>query len=205
MGQDVEEESADKLLGRQDHGLPSVSLFSISVGEGNETILEFPNAIVRDGNPMGIATKVIQNCFWTSERRLGVDDPFFFPELGDQSGKAALGHCATAGLTVKVHLPRGECFFEVVDKFTSKDPGHGPDREKISLPPPNPALSCKRKGSRWNYAMEMDVCPQDLVPCMENRSHANFTTQSMLGVPGEFLQSFGYALKQQVEDYFFIA
>ena len=53
--------------------------------------------------------------------------------------------------------------------------------------------------------MEVNVSPQYLIPCMEDCCKPDCTTQSMLGVSGEFLQGFGYTSEQQVEYDLFVA
>lgn len=53
--------------------------------------------------------------------------------------------------------------------------------------------------------MKVNVSSQNLIPCMKDRRKTDCAAQSMLGVSGEFLQGFGYALEEQVEYDLFIA
>jgi len=56
----MEQESPDKLRGMQSHYFILVSIRIISPEEGNLPILHFDDAVIADGNPVGISSKIVK-------------------------------------------------------------------------------------------------------------------------------------------------
>jgi hypothetical protein len=79
-GQDMEEEPADKLLGLEHHGLLAIMVRIISPEEGNLTVPDGEEAVIADGDSVGISTQVLQDPLGASEGRFAIDDPFFMVE-----------------------------------------------------------------------------------------------------------------------------
>jgi hypothetical protein len=81
--QDVEEKTAQKLLGAQLHGLVFVGVGVVLVREAYDAVAEVNEAPVADGDAVGVAAETFEHHFGTTEGRpfdsaqdrLGVDDP----------------------------------------------------------------------------------------------------------------------------------
>ena len=72
----MEQESPDKLRGMQSHYFILVSIRIISPEEGNLPILHFDDAVIADGNPVGISSKIVKEHLRAVEGRLCVHNPF---------------------------------------------------------------------------------------------------------------------------------
>ena len=77
----MEQEPADKLLGTYSHLLTFIIVSTISIPEGDQAVSAFHNTMVGNSNTMCITAKIVKHLFWTIERRFGIDNPIFFPEL----------------------------------------------------------------------------------------------------------------------------
>jgi len=75
--QDMHEEAPDKLESVDSHGFPSVVVFVIAPPEGDLIALDIKDAVVRNGDTMGITAEVLNDGGGRFERRLAINDPFF--------------------------------------------------------------------------------------------------------------------------------
>lgn len=89
VGEDVEEESPDELEGGQGHGSGVVSMFGVSVLEGDLISFETDDPAVGDGAAVGVSAEVSDDVLGTSEWGLAVDvpvDPVEAVEEGAEGG-----------------------------------------------------------------------------------------------------------------------
>ena len=75
IGQDVKQEAADEFLGVKGEGRFSVAILSISITQGDLTVLDRKDALVGQRHAVGIAAEVIEHGLWRTERLFGVDHP----------------------------------------------------------------------------------------------------------------------------------
>src|ERR1700689_4711202 len=74
-GQHMEQEAADELDCIKLHDAAAVAMSGVSPSEANLAVIETEESSVGDGNPMGIASQVLEHMLGSAERRLGVDHP----------------------------------------------------------------------------------------------------------------------------------
>ena len=55
VGQDVEQEAADKLLGLQSHRLFSIAVSSISIAQGDFCVFDLENTVIGERDAVGVA------------------------------------------------------------------------------------------------------------------------------------------------------
>jgi hypothetical protein len=115
----MEEESTDKLLGLEDHGLLAVVVRVISPAEGNLTVPDGEEAVIADGDSVGISTQVLQDPPGASERRFAVDHPFFMVERPDE-GFEVSGILEQAELAGKDQLPALKVLLDEAQELTSE-------------------------------------------------------------------------------------
>ena len=83
----VLKEAADEFLDGDGHQLGFAGIAIIFPLERDLTVLEGPQTAVGDGHAMGVAAEILQDVVWSSQRRLGVDHPFFMLERRQVAGK----------------------------------------------------------------------------------------------------------------------
>ena len=90
VGQDMDQEPADELVGGEAHHLLPVTVLDAVVlpakryGPG----LGADKAVVRYGDAVGVAAEIGQNRLGAAEGGLGIDHPFGFAERGQPGGEA---------------------------------------------------------------------------------------------------------------------
>jgi len=75
----MDQEAADELLGGEGHCLPAVVVPVIPPVEADLAVVHGHQAIVGDGNAVGIAPDVVENLLRPGERPLRVDNPIGLP------------------------------------------------------------------------------------------------------------------------------
>ena len=77
LGQDVEQEAPDELVGAERHDLLPFGTGAavVLVAEGHPGLVEVEEAAVRDGDAVGVAGEIGQHGLRSAEGALGIDDP----------------------------------------------------------------------------------------------------------------------------------
>ena len=88
-GQHVKQESAQELMSGNGHDLLLAAVGIVSPSERDAIVLESHEAMVGDGDTMGIAGQVVENMFGAAERRLGVDHPVLLAKFPEEVAECA--------------------------------------------------------------------------------------------------------------------
>ncbi len=90
VGKDVEEEAADELVGGQRYGLRPVAVAVVLPAETDlAVVVDADQAIVGDGDAVGVAGDIGQHLFGSGEGRLGIDHPFGLSRTAEVAPEAA--------------------------------------------------------------------------------------------------------------------
>jgi len=73
----MEQEATDELLGRNRHDMRPLWMAVVFPLKRNLTLSQRVQALIANGNAMGVTAKVFQNLLRSAERRLGVNHPVF--------------------------------------------------------------------------------------------------------------------------------
>jgi hypothetical protein len=71
----MKQEPSDKLIGLEGHGLLEVMVGIISPKEGNLAVPEGEEAVIADGDSVGISAEVLKDPLGAIEGRFAIDDP----------------------------------------------------------------------------------------------------------------------------------
>ena len=83
-GQDVKQESAQKLMCGNGHDILLAGVCIVSPAEGDAIALNGHEAMVGNGDAVGVAGQVVENMFGAPERWLGINHPVLLPELPEE-------------------------------------------------------------------------------------------------------------------------
>ena len=86
----MEEKPADEFLGRKSHRFRPTFVSVVFPLEAHLASCDIQQAIVRDGDAVGVAADVIEHLLGASKGRLGIDDPFCFSHGCQVTGKLAV-------------------------------------------------------------------------------------------------------------------
>ena len=87
--ENVDQESSQKLICGNLHNLLLAALCVVFPAKRDSIILESNQSMVGDGDPMCIASQIVQNMFRTSEGWLDVDHPVFAEEESQERAESA--------------------------------------------------------------------------------------------------------------------
>jgi hypothetical protein len=87
-GQNVNEEAAQKLLVRDGHDFLLTAMCIIFPAKGNPLILKGNQAMVGNGDAMGIAGEIVENVLGTTEGRLSVNHPLLAEKQPEKLAEA---------------------------------------------------------------------------------------------------------------------
>lgn len=79
--QDMDEKSPDELFGLQSHRLLPMVVAVIVPMKSHPAIVDVAQAVIGNGDTVGIAANVMEHFLGAGKRRLGVDHPFAVGEL----------------------------------------------------------------------------------------------------------------------------
>ena len=87
----MEQEAADELVRRERHdALPLGTIAAVVlVAEGDAGLVERNQALVGDGDPVGIAREIGEHSLGAGERWLGIDHPSLLPDRSEMTQEQA--------------------------------------------------------------------------------------------------------------------
>src|SRR4030042_2361406 len=77
----MKKEPSDELVSRERHGLLTVVVCIISPSKGNIAVPDGEDAVIADGDPMGISAEVLKYPLGAIEGRFAIDDPVLVVEV----------------------------------------------------------------------------------------------------------------------------
>lgn len=117
--QDMKEEPSDKLVGLKRHGFLTVMVGIISPEERNLAVLEGEDAVITDGDPVGISAEVLKDPLGAIEGGFAIDDPLFTVELPPERIEVS-GVLEMAEIGGKDQIPSLEAILEEVEELASE-------------------------------------------------------------------------------------
>lgn len=87
----MKQETPDKFLRGQSHDIALVAGGTIAEGKGDVAVFDVEDAVIGNGDAVGIAAKVVEHFIRSAKRRLGINDPALLVKLGEQAGESCLG------------------------------------------------------------------------------------------------------------------
>src|SRR5437764_9229048 len=88
--QGVKQEAADELEGVESHHLRFAVMAIILPAEADAAICQADEPRIGDGDAMRIATEISQHLLWSTEGRLGIDDPLDATDFGKATSEGGL-------------------------------------------------------------------------------------------------------------------
>jgi hypothetical protein len=85
----VDEEASQKLIRGNGHNLLLAAVGIVSPAERDAIVFQGHEAMVRNGDAVGVAGQVVENMFGAAERWLGVNDPVLLAELPEKVAESA--------------------------------------------------------------------------------------------------------------------
>jgi hypothetical protein len=119
-GQDVKQETAEKLIGTESHEAFPVAVSRVSEAERDLFAVEGDQSVIGDGNTMGISAEVSEHLIGPAERRLAVDHPAVAEQLSEKAPKQPW-LSERLELPVEPEFARGKGLLQCVGELAAKD------------------------------------------------------------------------------------
>jgi len=131
-GQNMKKESSDKLVCLKRHGLLTITVGIIPPEKRDVAITIGKDAVIADGDPVGISAEVLKDAFGAVEGRLAIDNPLLVIELFPEDSEVFwfLEVTDTAG---KDKTTSFEAMGEVVKELTAEQCRHDPYGKEEAL------------------------------------------------------------------------
>ena len=78
--------ASNELDSRKPHEFKSVRIAVVAPAKGDEAIIHVNNAVVGNGDLMGVAPKIVDDIVRAAKRRLAVSDPVRIVKAGNEAG-----------------------------------------------------------------------------------------------------------------------
>jgi hypothetical protein len=87
----VKEKPAEELIDRETQDALAVVVCGIAPPEGNVAISKSDQSVVGDGDAVSVVSEIAQHVFWSTEGRLGIDDPVLSEQRPEPGGEGSRG------------------------------------------------------------------------------------------------------------------
>ena len=86
--QNVQQETADELFCGKGSCLPPVSVGAVSIAKPHLLVFAGQQAVIGNGDAVRVTSQVVQQLPGAREGRLGIDDPWMFPQVAQPTASA---------------------------------------------------------------------------------------------------------------------
>jgi hypothetical protein len=201
FGQHMHQESPDKLVRAERHGLEAGLAVGaiVFVFEGDAIGVGLDQPAVGDGNPMRISRQVLKDGFGPGERSLGICHPFGAAMSFDEGGESVrAGQPFEPAVEVKSPLSMGGG--QHGQEQPAEQRREHRDRQKVAFPAGDPFRSIRRQTTSGDNHVDMRVMRHRRTPRMEHGCDADARAE-MFGIGGDGERGFGGGLEQDVVDH----
>ena len=80
VGEHLEEEAADELLGIEGHRFQPIFVSSIPVAKSDQAVFDGEDSVIGESHSVGVAAEIIKDRLRGAERFFGVDHPVLFTQ-----------------------------------------------------------------------------------------------------------------------------
>ncbi len=142
-GQYMKKEPPDKFICLQRHGLLAVPVGIISPEKRDLAVPDSEDAVIADGDSMGIPAEVLKDPLGAIEGRFAIDDPLFMIKMSPE-GFEGSGFLEMADAAGEYEITRFEAVFEEGKELASEQRRHDPYGNEEAFAARHPAACVRR-------------------------------------------------------------
>ena len=176
VGQNMEEEPPDKLVGIHRHDLLFVVVGVVPPPEGNLVVRYFHDPMIADRDSVGVSA---ENAHWATEGRFAVDDPLLLVQVGDEGIETPRRRKTAYDAGVNDFILRTE-LFQIGDELTLKELRHDLDWKEKVLFAGFPVPSAPGQSSSGNDVVDMGMIHEILSPGVQNADKSDLGSKAFL-------------------------
>jgi hypothetical protein len=161
----MKKEPPDKFICLQRHGLLTVTVGIISPEKRNIAVPDSEDAVIADGDSMGISAEVLKGPLGAIKGRFAIDDPLLLIEMSPERFEGS-GFLEMADTALEYKVPRFEAMFEEVKELPFEQCRHYPDRNEKPFVARDPAAPVGGESAPGDDTMEVGMIHEVLSPGM---------------------------------------
>ncbi len=187
--QHVQQESAQELVGPQRHQTFLVFVSGIAPAESDDAIGKCDEAMVRDGDAMGVLAEVAKRMLRTAKRTFRVNHPLG-AEQWTKPCRKCLWILKRGERSVETEFVLRMQSFEAIHKLAAEHFSENIDRQEESLLRVNPPRMVRGQTAGWNNTVNVWMMLEFLVPGVEDAEEPDLRAEA-LGIAGDLKQCLG--------------
>ena len=184
LREQVKQEATEKLIARDGHHFLLIVVGGVAPAEGDLAVRQCDQAMVGDGDAVGIAAEILQDVIGPAEGWFGVDDPVFAEER-TQPGSEELGMGERCEFSGQVQLTAFEGRLQAGDELAAEHAPQYSNGKEEAWVGSNPAGVIARESAGGNDAVDMGMKLELLVPGVKHAEEADLGAE-MGGVTSHF-------------------
>jgi hypothetical protein len=192
----VKQISAQELIGGNGHDFVLAAVGIVLPTEGDALVFEIHQAMVGDGDAMGVAGEIVENMVGTAEGRLGIDDPVLLAELPEEVAEG-LTQGELLNRSMKLQPVVLEQLTELVTELVAEDFAERLDGQEESGRGIDPSGAVEAQTTSGNDVMDVGMMLEVLSPAMEHAEEPCLRAE-ILGIAGSFEQRRGTGAEEQI-------
>ena len=179
VGEHMHEEAADELEGRQAHGLHTIPALDpvILPFERHSVGISADQAMVGDGDAVGVAGQVGQHLFGSAKWWFGVDDPIDLAQ-GSQPFAEGAGICQFGEVTEEPQLSCAMQGLQAFDEQPSEQPRQHAHMQKEARLTSDPLGAVWGQTAARDNHVDVRVMGECRAPGVQNAGHASVGTKA---------------------------
>ena len=172
LGQDMEQEAADELFGGEGQGLEAAVMAVVPPTEADLTVLDGEEAVVGDGDAVGVAAEVVEDLVGAGEGGLGVDDPLGLAEGLEVAGEG-VGVIESGEGVAELEPAGAEGLLEQFEEEAAEQAGQDANGEEEAGAAGDPAVTVGSDAAAGDDAVQVRVQLKSLTPRMQHGEEAD--------------------------------
>lgn len=194
LREDMKEKAADELHRLEEQGALLVRVGVVLPTKGDLAVLNQEQSPVGDGDPVGVASEVLEDLLGAAEGRFSVDDPVFGAELFLPASPASASRQGLE-LAMEREFSLREGLLEIAEELAAKEATQGADREEEVLAAGDPSPAIQRQTATGDHSVKMRMVVQVLSPGVQDEQEADRGAE-MSGVSSQGEKTLGRGTKK---------
>ena len=172
FGQDMEQEAADELFGGEGQGLEAAVMAVVAPAEADLTVLDGEEAVVGDGDAVGVLAEVVEDLVGAGEGGLGVDDSLGLAEGLEVAGEG-VGVVERGEGVAELEPAGAEGLLEQFEEEAAEQAGEDANGEEEAGAAGDPAVTVGSDAAAGDDAVQVRVQLKSLTPRMQHGEEAD--------------------------------
>ena len=196
--QDMKQKATDELGSVQGHRLALAVVAVVAPVEADLAVVDGQEAVIRDGDAMGVAAQIVEDLGGAGEGRLGVDHPLGLAQgsqVAVEGGR--IGERGEGAGQAQAALAEGA--IEVVEEESAGAAREDTDGREEAGAAGDPAVACRSDAATGDDAVQVGVELELLPPRVQDGEETGLGAE-VLGVGGDLAQGAGGGPEEDVEE-----